>query len=61
MEPTGKKPVKGIKIRTVNLIMILISCCLYLFLTTATIRAFRKYEALISQIIILTARKMPFF
>ncbi len=48
MEPTGKKPVKGIKIRTVNLIMILISCCLYLFLTTATIRAFRKYEALIS-------------
>lgn len=48
MDPTRKKPIRAIKIRTVNFIMILISCFLYLFLITATIRASHKYEALIS-------------
>ncbi len=44
MEQKEKKPVKGIRIRTVNLIMILISCILYVLLILATVRVSRKYE-----------------
>lgn len=44
MEQKEKKPIRGIRIRTVNMIMILISCILYVMLILATIRVSKKYE-----------------
>lgn len=44
MEAKERKSVKGIRIRTVNIVMILVSCVLYLLLITATIHVSRKYE-----------------
>lgn len=38
MDEKGQKQVRGIRISTVNIIMMLISCVLYVFLITATIR-----------------------
>ncbi len=44
MKEQGKRQVKGIRISTVNIIMILISCVLYVLLITATIRVSSQYE-----------------
>lgn len=44
MEQNEKKPIKGIRIRTVNTVMILVSCLLYVLLIAATIRVTGKYE-----------------
>ena len=44
MDGKGQKPVKGIRISTVNMIMILISCVLYILLITATIRVSEQYK-----------------
>lgn len=44
MEPNKKEPVKGIRIRTINVIMILLSCILYVLLISATVRVSREYE-----------------
>ena len=44
MEQKEKKNVKGIRIRTVNMIMILISCILYVMLILATVRVSKQYE-----------------
>lgn len=44
MEQTNKKSIKGIRIQNVNIVMILISCLLYVFLISATIRISAKYE-----------------
>ena len=44
MEEKGQKQVKGIRISTVNIIMIFISCVLYILLITATIRVSGKYN-----------------
>lgn len=43
-----KKPVKGIKIQTANIGMMLISCVLYLFLIFVTIHASERYNVMIS-------------
>ena len=44
MEENGQKQVKGIRISTVNIIIIFISCVLYILLITATIRVSGKYN-----------------
>ena len=44
MKKKEQKQVKGIRISMVNLIMILISCVLYILLITATIRVSKQYE-----------------
>lgn len=44
MEPNKKEPVKGIRIRTINVIMVLLSCILYVLLISATVRVSREYE-----------------
>lgn len=44
MEQNEKKSIKGIRIRTVNFVMILISCVLYVMLIAATIHVSGKYE-----------------
>lgn len=44
MEETGKKSVKGLRIRTLNYIMIFISCILCLLLIFATNHASKQYE-----------------
>ncbi|MCM1187976.1 MAG: GGDEF domain-containing protein [bacterium] len=43
-----KKPVKGIKIRNVNIGMMLLSCVLYIFLILVTIRASGRYNVMTS-------------
>lgn len=45
MEEKQKKPIKGIRVRSVNSMMILISCILYVLLIIATIRVSNEYEA----------------
>jgi len=47
MENTSGKPIKGIKIRTLNLWMIFVSCVLYILLISATIRAFGRYTDMV--------------
>ena len=47
MENTTRKAVRGIKIRNMNFIMILISCILYLMLLFATFHASRQYKSMI--------------
>lgn len=44
MSEKGQKQVSGIRISTVNMIMILISCALYILLITATIRVSKQYS-----------------
>lgn len=44
MEEKQKKQVRGIRISTVNIVMILISCVLYVLLITATIRVSERYK-----------------
>ena len=44
MSEKRQKQVRGIRISTVNLIMIFISCILYILLIMATIRASRQYD-----------------
>ena len=44
MDEKGQKQVRGIRISTVNMVMILISCVLYILLITATIRVSQQYE-----------------
>lgn len=39
-----KKTIKGIRIRSVNLAMIVISCFLYIFLISVTVHLLKKYE-----------------
>lgn len=48
MEEKRKRTVKGIRINTLNLILILISCVLYILLIYATVHVSMKYEAMIS-------------
>lgn len=48
MEDTTRKTVHGIKIRSMNFVMILISCILYLLLICATVYASHRYKAMIS-------------
>jgi len=42
----GKKNVKGLKIRTLNYIMILIACILYIFVLYETVNTTQKYQRL---------------
>ena len=44
MEEKKKKQVRGIRISTVNMIMIFISCALYVLLITATVRVSDRYK-----------------
>lgn len=48
MEETSKKPIRGIKIRTINLWMILVSCVLYLLLIFATVHASACYTDMVA-------------
>lgn len=48
MEKASKKPIRGIKIRTMNLWMILVSCVLYLLLILATIHASGCYTDMVA-------------
>ena len=48
MEEKSKKKIKGIKIRNINIYMMMISCILYIFLIGATIYASDRYNAMIS-------------
>lgn len=48
MEENSKKKIKGIKIKNINIYMMVISCILYIFLIGATIYASRRYDAMIS-------------
>lgn len=48
MDKEKQHPVKGIRIRTLNISMISISCLLYIFLILATIDAFAQYKALVA-------------
>ncbi len=44
----SRKPLRGIRIRTLNYVMILISVVLYVFLVFVTVFASRKYDAMMS-------------
>lgn len=44
----GKKSVKGIRIRTANIGMMIISCIFYIFLIVVTFRASQRYNIMIS-------------
>jgi len=47
--PARKKAhVKGIKVRTVNFIMIFLSCLLYTMLLAVTYRASQNYQAMVT-------------
>lgn len=48
MENNSRKPIKGIRIRTLNFGMILISCILYIFLILATIHASGNYTDMVA-------------
>lgn len=48
MEEKAKKPIKGIKIRSMNVKMIILSCVLYIILLLATVNAARQYRAMVS-------------
>lgn len=48
MKVKSKNPIKGIRLRTINIGMISISCILYILLIWATIHAWQKYEHLVS-------------
>ncbi len=48
MEEKSGKGVKGIKIKNINIYMMVVSCILYLFLIGATIHASQKYNAMMS-------------
>lgn len=48
MEGNRKKPVKGIQIRTLSLVLLIVSCVLYVLLIYATIHVSMKYETLTS-------------
>lgn len=43
-----KTPVRGLKVKTVNLLMILLSCLLYIALLLATFRAAEDYRSMVS-------------
>lgn len=43
-----KKPVRGIKIRSANIGMMLVSCILYIFLIMVTVHASQRYNVMIS-------------
>ncbi|WP_322172842.1 sensor domain-containing diguanylate cyclase [Acutalibacter caecimuris] len=43
-----KRPVKGVKVRTLNLLMILISCVLYITLLAVTFRAAQNYRSMVA-------------
>lgn len=47
MNTNNKIPIKGIRIRTLNLIMISISCIMYILLIGASVQALQKYEAMV--------------
>lgn len=48
MEEKAKKPIKGIKIRSMNIKMIVLSCVLYVILLLATVHAARQYWIMVS-------------
>lgn len=48
MEENSRKPIRGIKIRTMNICMILVSFLLYILLIMATVDASRRYRLMIS-------------
>lgn len=48
METENTKPIRGIKIKTLNLFMILTSCILYMLLLRATIVALQNYDRMVS-------------
>ena len=48
MDGNRNKSIKGIKIRSLNLVMIFIACVLYLFLIYATIYASRHFSNMVS-------------
>ncbi len=48
MEEKSKKKVKGIKIKNINIYMMIISCVLYLFLIWATVHASQRYNMMIT-------------
>lgn len=48
MEEKKGKGVKGIKIKNINIAMMVVSCILYLFLIGATVQSSQRYNAMIS-------------
>lgn len=48
MKENRKRTIKGIRIRTLNLILILISCVLYILLIYATVHVSMRYQTMIS-------------
>ena len=48
MEEIRKKTIKGIKIRSLNLIMLSVSCILYILLICTTIQSMRRYDNMVS-------------
>ncbi len=47
MDTNNKNPIKGIRLRTLNLIMISISCVMYILLIGASIQAMQKYKSMV--------------
>lgn len=50
MEENQQKPIKGIKIGTINLCMIFLSCILYILLIVATIHASQEYVIMVNAV-----------
>ena len=48
MDETRKKPIHGIKIRTLNLVMLSISCILYILLLHTTIQSVHRYDSMVA-------------
>lgn len=48
MEENQKKPIRGIRIRTLNIVLILISCVLYIVLIYASVHVTMKYRTMVS-------------
>lgn len=48
MSKENQNPVRGIRIRTLNISMISISCILYIFLIWTTFHAFQQYESMVT-------------
>lgn len=48
MKPETKAPIKGIRLRTLNITMITVSCILYILLIVASVHALKKYDIMVS-------------
>lgn len=47
-QPVPKAPVRGLRVRTANLLMLLLSCLMYIVLLLATFQAARDYQSMVA-------------